>query len=196
MLVQHGEKDRGDDPGLTPLGARQARACAPLLVARDVVALYSSPARRCLETVAPIVDAIGLAAVIADDLIERMTWVPSSGMSLDEFLAEWERASADRDYVPSIGASSRAAGARMAAVMARLAREHATGTVVCVTHGGATVDLLRDVIGDRALERAAPGLIADGVPGGAVTTIGVTDSGLRVLEVARTGHLAPEPRMS
>jgi broad specificity phosphatase PhoE len=63
VLVRHGEASAswGDaagrhDPGLSPLGRRQAEAAADVLLARwpDPVQLVSSPMRRCVETAAPL----------------------------------------------------------------------------------------------------------------------------------------------
>jgi len=195
VLLQHGEKTSGsDDPGLTPTGGRQALACAHLLAGHDVVAIYCSPARRCVETARAIAKATELPVTIDQSLAERMSWVPSSALSIDEFLAEWQRATADRDYRPCVGESSRAAGTRMLAAVTRLAAPHAAGTVVCVTHGGATADLLRDLMEDEALERVAPRLIANGVPGGALTTLSSTSSGFRAIEVASTRHIPSSDR--
>jgi broad specificity phosphatase PhoE len=145
--------------------------------------------RRGIETANVIAEVHGLSASVDDALLERMEWVPSSGISLAEFLAEWERASRDRDRVPPVGASSRATGARMAAALARVGKGRAEGTVVCVTHGGATVDLLRDLMGDEALECAARGIIANGFPGGALTTILVTPTELRPVRIAEVDHI-------
>ena len=51
VIVQHGEKRAGStDPGLTDRGRRQATACADLLAKRPVVAIYTSPLRRAVET--------------------------------------------------------------------------------------------------------------------------------------------------
>ena len=47
-----------------------------------------------------------------------------------------------------------------------------TATVsVAVSHGGVTVDALRTIIGDDVLVAANPGIIDEGVPGGAITEL-------------------------
>jgi len=192
VLVQHGEKGQGDDPGLTPTGTRQAVACARRLA--DVIAVYTSPARRGQETASVIGQAHGLTAFVDDALAERMNWIPSSGVSLDEFLNEWEQTTLDRERVPPVGDSSRATAARMAFAVTRRAKQHPAGTIACVTHGGATVDLLRDLLGDHALGVAAPGLITNGVPGGALTTILATPTELRVIQIAAVDHIPEADR--
>jgi len=84
VLVQHGEKVSGfDDPGLAPRGVRQALACARILCERDVVAVCSSPARRCVETARPIADAVRLPVVTDEGLVERMNWASSSGLPFE-----------------------------------------------------------------------------------------------------------------
>jgi broad specificity phosphatase PhoE len=189
VLVQHAEKEPGvDDPGLTPKGERQARACAQHL-GNHVCGIFSSPARRCLATAEAIADIARLQVRVDEGLAERMTWVPSSGLSFDAFLAEWDQASRDRDFTPSTGRSSRATGVRMAEAIRRLAEASPPGTIACVTHGGATVDLLRDLVGDDGVIAAGPDLITSGVPGGALTTIVMTSARLRPIEIAASAHL-------
>jgi hypothetical protein len=56
------------------------------------------------------------------------------------------------------------------------------GSVVAVTHAGATTDLLRTLVGD---EQVPPGLLSDGIPACAITTL----NGLQVVEIARIAHL-------
>jgi hypothetical protein len=46
----------------------------------------------------------------------------------------------------------------------------------------------------RGLERTAPGLIANGAPGGALTTLSIADAGRRATDVASTAHLLPPGR--
>lgn len=65
LLVRHGqpawldEHGRGDnDPGLTPLGRRQALQTGARLVSTDVTEVLTSTARRALETVAPIAEML------------------------------------------------------------------------------------------------------------------------------------------
>lgn len=57
------------------------------------------------------------------------------------------------------------------------------GPVAVVSHGGATIDLLRTLAADAALP---PGLLAEGVPACAITTL----DDMRVVAIASTGHLS------
>lgn len=165
VLVQHAEKERRrGDPGLTTLGTRQARDVAARLAAEEWDLLLSSPLLRARQTAAPIAAACGLAVDVDARLRERMGWGEGDDSeSIDAFLADWERATRERDWTPPSGASSLATGRRMEQVLADLTT--APGTrALAVTHGGATVDLLRNLVPDATLEAQAPGVIADGVP--------------------------------
>ena len=196
VLVQHGEKTRtAGDPGLTPVGRQQAARTAAFLAGRHrsgarIDALLASPARRTRETAAPLAAALGLPVRLDARLRERMNWgdVPP-GQPLDAFLREWARATADRDFVPASGESSRTAGARLLAALDDLAATGPGERLVLVTHGGVTVDLLRTLVGDGAVRRRHPALLAQGVPPGAVTRLRRCDGGYVPVEVASVAHL-------
>jgi broad specificity phosphatase PhoE len=173
-IVQHAEKRRdGTDPALTERGHAQARATADRVAACGIDALYASPLLRARQTAAPIAAATGLAITIEDRVRERMTW--DGHQPLDEFFADWVRATADRSYVPRCGDSSFAAAERFRAFL--LDHEADDRRIAVVAHGGVTVDLVRSLIGDDALDRE---LIDNGVPACAITVI----DGLRVQAVA------------
>lgn len=137
-----------------------------------------------METAAPIAAAVSVPVTTDAGLIEGMNWSMASGLSLVEFLDEWRRATLDRDYLPSLGDSSRRAGERMERALVTLARTHAGGTVVAVSHGGVTVDLLRNILGDDHVRLLAPSVIDDGMPPAAVTTLIHGEQGWRVESVA------------
>jgi broad specificity phosphatase PhoE len=68
----------------------------------------------------------------------------------------------------------------MRACLADLAQE--PGPLALVTHGGATVDLLRTLIGDQAVPSE---LMHQGVPACAITML----DDLSVVEIASVSHL-------
>ena len=178
-LVQHGDKERSPgDPGLTELGRSQAAAAARWLRGTGLKVLYSSPLRRARETAEPIGQATGLAVHLDSRLRERLNW--DGTQAFDAFLAAWDRSTRDRDLVLGHGESSRSAGERLRLFLAGLAGE--IGPVAVVSHGGVTVDLLRNLLGDDELPA---GLIRDSVPSCAITTL----DGLHVTGIAATGHL-------
>jgi 8-oxo-dGTP diphosphatase len=77
FLVRHakaGEKSTwvGDDARrpLSKSGRRQAEALADRLAGEDVTALISSPALRCVDTLVPLADRMGLTVEVDDRLAE------------------------------------------------------------------------------------------------------------------------------
>ncbi|MEJ7582693.1 MAG: histidine phosphatase family protein [Acidimicrobiales bacterium] len=191
IIVQHAEKRReAGDPGLTATGRRQAVHVAAHLAERrpTPAALWSSPLKRAVETATAIAEQLHLPLQIDRRLRERMNWT-GDGQSLTAFLAEWERASADRDFAPTMGDSSRSAGDRFLVAIDELARRHADEVVVVVAHGGVTFDLLRTLGGDHAVRA----LLADGMPSCALTRLRNAHGVWEVVEVASTDHLVPAP---
>jgi 8-oxo-dGTP diphosphatase len=76
---------RGDDDErpLSDLGRRQARALVALLSRGPIHALFSSPARRCIQTLEPMAAFAGLPVVPLADLRQRL-----QGRESAEALAE------------------------------------------------------------------------------------------------------------
>ncbi|MBK0330844.1 histidine phosphatase family protein [Brachybacterium sp. MASK1Z-5] len=186
LLLQHGEKRRtAGDPVLTSRGRAQAEAAARLLTRLHPVALVSSPLARARETIAPLSDALGLDVDIDLRLRERMNL--DAGESVEEFVRAWSRSSTERSWSPPRGRSS----CSTARDMMRAVESHAVdgSVVVLATHGGATIDLLRSVLGDDELERRAPALIQQGVPGGAVTSLVPSDGSWAVHTIADDSHV-------
>ncbi len=174
LIVQHGEKERQPgDPGLTASGREQAQITAGWLAQNfNLSHIVSSPMRRAVETAALLGAASGLKPTTDDRLRERMNWNDSTEMSLDEFLAEWHQASADRSFLPRSGDSSDRAADRFLRTLRELADAADDGDVVAVVaHGGVTVDSLRTLLGDDAVLREQPDLIPNGVPCCAVTEL-------------------------
>jgi broad specificity phosphatase PhoE len=189
LVVQHGDKERtAGDPGLTDLGRTKAQATAEWLSsAEEVARVVASPMRRAVETARPIAAALGLDVTIDQRLRERMNW-EGTDQTLEEFLAEWQRASEDRSFVPQSGDSSEQAADRFLAALEELAGSGDEGAIVVVAHGGITVDAIRTVLGDRPLEAQQPALIAEGVPPCAITVFR-PDERRWVVELPSTEHL-------
>jgi len=174
LIVQHAEKDRlPGDPGLTEFGRLQAEATADWLCStRSVTRVVTSPLRRAVQTSEPIARLLGLEVTTDDRLRERMNWEGGDEQTVEEFMTEWRRASADRSFVPLNGDSSRQAAVRFIAALDELAMNTADDDeVVVVAHGGVTVDALRTLLGDDLLIAQRPSLIDDGVPCCAITTL-------------------------
>jgi broad specificity phosphatase PhoE len=88
------------------------------------------------------------------------------GLKISALYSSPMRTMRDRDWTPADGESSRQAGTRLQAFLADLA--DTPGPVAAVTHGGITVDLLRNLLGDDAVP--AP-VLAAGIPPCAVTAV-------------------------
>src|SRR5688500_14891082 len=98
LLVRHGQSEanrdgrmqgRLDTP-LTTFGRAQATALANRLAAEpSVVALYSSPLSRALETARVIGGRIGVTPVVLDDLIE-IDHGAATGLRHDEARQRWK----------------------------------------------------------------------------------------------------------
>lgn len=128
--------------------------------------------------------------VVDNRLVERMNW--DGSQAIEVFAQEWQRATVERSFRPTVGDSSRAAAERFLAFLSS-EELHQAGDAVAVSHGGVTVDLLRSTVGDEALEERAPGLISSGVPACALTTLEEEKGGWCLRSVAWTGHLGQIP---
>jgi broad specificity phosphatase PhoE len=183
-IVQHGEKQRvAGDPGLTDLGRAQATRTAKWFGAFDISAVYASDLRRARETAAIIAAPWGFDVIVDDRVRERMNW--DLGRPIEQFVADWERATNDRDFSPPSGDSSRFAGERFYAAVTEVSAEMSQASVIIASHGGVTCDLLRTLLGDEAV----PELARDGIPPCAITTLEVVDGDVEVGEIANTEHL-------
>jgi broad specificity phosphatase PhoE len=182
-LVQHGERERTPgDPGLTGRGREQATRTGQWLTTQDVAALWTSPLRRARQTADCIAAKTGLTVGHDTRLRERLNW--DGSIPLDAFMALWARTTHDRDLVPPWTApgrqSSRQAGARLQAFLASMPDR--SGPVAAVTHGGVTIDVLRNLLGDDALP---PTVLEAGIPPCAITTL----DGPTVISIASQAHL-------
>ena len=141
FLVQHAEAEPGPgDPGLAHAGRLQAGRTAQWLYGCGLNAIYSSPLRRAVETAEYIAGAAGLAVRRDVRLRERVNWDVSQ--TLEEFLAEWDRSTLDRDFMPGHGDSSRQAGQRLRSFLLDLAAE--PGPVAAISHGGTPLSSSQD----------------------------------------------------
>lgn len=185
FLVQHAEKQRrGGDPGLTVTGRAQALWTGTCFRGRGVSQVWASPLRRARETAEIIAAVLGLPVHTDARLRERMIW--NGSQPLDAYFAEWARTTADRDYQPLMGDSSRAAGDRFATFLAEHAADR--GKTVVVSHGGVTVDLIRTLYGDEALAER-PALLSSGVPACAITSLAASPDGWALEQLADDAHL-------
>jgi broad specificity phosphatase PhoE len=134
--------------------------------------------RRARETAEGIASVTGLTIRHDARLRERLNW--DGSLPFEAFLDLWAKTMRDRDWTPAEGESSRQAGMRLAEFLSGLA--DTPGPVAAVTHGGVTVDLLRNLLGDDAVPAA---VLAAGIPPCAVTAV----DDLTVVMIASVSHL-------
>ncbi|WP_405585114.1 histidine phosphatase family protein [Streptomyces sp. NBC_01092] len=149
VLLRHGETlltperrisgSGGSNPGLSPVGRRQARAAADALAHRGgIEAVVTSPMRRCQETARPVAERLGLNLQVDRDLREADfgAW---EGLTFSEVrerypddLSAWF---ASPESAPS-GAEEtmHQVTRRVAAVRDGLLAQYAGATVVIVSH--------------------------------------------------------------
>lgn len=138
-LVRHAESAPSPDVPepdwpLSARGAAQAAALVAALRAVDARAIYSSPYRRAMQTVAPLAAELGMAVSAVDALRERSL----GGMFPDADLpAMFARCWADVEFAPPGGESNAACARRVAGAMAALAERHPGEAIVVASHGNA-----------------------------------------------------------
>lgn len=146
LLLRHGPVDYMDgrkcclgsrtDPPLTPAGRAAAAALAPMLRARGVQAVWSSPLLRCRETAEAMAAGLPTGCVPGLEEQDCGAW---DGLSFDEirarFPAEYARRGLDPALPPPGGEPPDQCAARGLAALRRLA-EQAEGNLAVVAHAG------------------------------------------------------------
>jgi len=146
VLVRHAETDwnrenrfQGHaDPPLNEHGRRQAEVLAADLAGKTFAGAYTSPLRRARETASIVADALQLAVVTDESLMEVDvgSW---SGLTRAEVeqrfpvgFARW----LEYGHGWEDGESYAELGARVVAGLLSISGAHPTGRVLVVTHGG------------------------------------------------------------
>ena len=145
FLVRHGltaltgSKLYGRTAGihLDRRGRAQAIHLAGRLAAVHPTAMYSSPLERCIETIEPSASDLGLAIAPSEPLIEMDAgeWTGRSLASLRRTKLWRQVQSSPSTFRFPGGESFPEAQARAVGEVLRIARRHARGRVVAVTHG-------------------------------------------------------------
>ena len=65
-VMRHLPPNDGPDPGLSPLGAEQAKELANLLAGRPIKGIFVTDTRRSRETAAPLAATLGISPIIYD----------------------------------------------------------------------------------------------------------------------------------
>ena len=146
VLVRHALPVRIDathdgtpaDPGLAERGFAQAARLPAALAGEAIDAVYSSPARRALETAAPLAAALGAQVVVEQGIAEFDAADPSY-VPVEELKASgdprWHRLVAGDLYSDSVDPAE--FRARVVEAVERIAAAHPGGRVVLFSHSGA-----------------------------------------------------------
>ena len=159
LLARHGQSTWNadgrwqgqEDPPLSTVGVRQARAAAACVGTFDAIA--ASPLARALTTATIIADALGAGPVLTDrDLVERHAG-GFQGLTRpeieDRFPGYLEAGRRPPGWEPDEDVALRASGA-----LARLVDRIGGGTALVVTHGG-VIGCLERLVGVRRDEKLA-----------------------------------------
>ena len=158
VLLRHGETlltpqrrlsgSGGTNPGLSPVGRRQAEAAAEALAGRGgIEAVVTAPLRRCQETARSAAARLGLGVEVEPDLREADfgAW---EGLTFAEVRERYpddlDAWFASPDSPPSGGGETmQQVTRRVAAVRDRLCARHAGATVLLVSHVAPVRTLIR-----------------------------------------------------
>ena len=132
-LVRHAHADWEPDEArpVSEAGRSAARTVTELLSAFPIIATYSSPARRSIETISGLVERVGLCPTVVPDLRQRELPAIPAG--------DFERVVLESWNAPTIaaagGESNGMAQTRALAVVRQLVIRHAGQHLVIATHG-------------------------------------------------------------
>jgi broad specificity phosphatase PhoE len=185
-FIRHGKRDNRLvwDPSLTPEGRAEAGLLAAQLASLNITEIFISPLARASETAGIIGTTLALEVVENLRLRERMNWGDFEGQTFDDFVAEWDRCSRERDFQPSVGDSSIGAGRRIESFVSDC-HARSLGSVVAVTHGGVLADFLLNVFLLDELDRVrsefrAHPYSSDVIPECSLTTVDYDGSRYRL----------------
>jgi 2,3-bisphosphoglycerate-dependent phosphoglycerate mutase len=132
-LVRHAHSDwqPNETRPLSAGGGSSARALADQLAHIPIAAIYSSPARRALETIEPLARHLQLQPVILMDLRERELSASTAAEFHAAVAASWK----EPDVPFRNGESNTAAQIRGVAILRKVLDEHPNQHVVLSTHG-------------------------------------------------------------
>lgn len=147
ILVRHGQTDwnlegryqgHADAP-LNATGRAQAGALAEQLAGQSFEAIYSSNLRRAHETAGIIAEKHGMI-VLVDERLREVNLGGWEGMLFSDIVAqypsEWEQRQRDPAHSrPPGGESASELSVRVLAAVDEIARRHAPGPVLIVSHG-------------------------------------------------------------
>ncbi len=128
------------------------------------------------DSIAAEILATTLNLEVTEDsrLRERMNWGDLEDQPFNEFVAQWERCSRERNYQPSFGDSSIEAGRRIEAFISDCYLQASGETVIGVIHGGVLADFLLNVFSFEELSRVRPEFCDDPYSGKVIQECSMT----------------------
>jgi broad specificity phosphatase PhoE len=134
---------------LTPKGLARAEEIGKELAGRDVVAVYSSPARRAQQTAVAIAKSLELGAPTVSESFRTLdSGSDPHAASGSARMKNWK---AKKDPRPAGGESLADGNARASAAIVELATKYAGHAIVIVTHGEIASSLLTRAAGQDLL---------------------------------------------
>jgi 2,3-bisphosphoglycerate-dependent phosphoglycerate mutase len=127
----HSEWSRGESRSLSKQGTAAAELLAARLSAQPIMAIYSSPSRRTVDTVAPLAERLRLEIIMVEQLRERD--VPA--VPLREFEQMIKQAWQSPESSPLGGESNVHAQKRGGDVLHKIVARHPGHHIVVSTHG-------------------------------------------------------------
>lgn len=198
VVVRHGQAEGNQDHRfighsqmrLTDAGHGQARALASRLIAQPVTRIVSSDLARCVDTVAPLAEDLGLG-VETDPRLREVDNGEWTGLLPEEIAQRWPELW--DDYVRGRDVQ-RPAGERWADVASRVVPVtedllSGDGVVVVGTHSGPALIMARWASGSEVAGNVFRGHLG-ALHNGSLTVIG---NGPRLISFNDVGHLAPLP---
>ncbi|MFF1354950.1 histidine phosphatase family protein [Streptomyces sp. NPDC058297] len=198
VLLRHGETlltperrlsgSGGSNPGLSPVGHRQAQGAAEALARRgDIEAVVTSPMRRCQETAESVAARLGLNVQVDRDLREA-DFGDWEGLTFPEVrerypddLSAWL---ASPESPPSgAGETMQQVTRRVAAVRDGLMTQYAGATILVVSHVVPVRTLIR-----LALQAPPHSLFRMEVAAASLSTVTYADDGTATLQTLNDTH--------
>jgi probable phosphoglycerate mutase len=192
VLVRHALPVRVDatddgapaDPGLAERGFAQAERVVRALAGDDVIALYTSPARRARETAAPLEQALGIPAQVEEGIAEFDS-ADNSYVPVEELKAandpRWHALMKGDLY--SRGVDPAAFRARVIDAVERIVARHPGGRAVLFSHAGSINAAAGHVLAQERTIWFPPAYCS-------ITRIGAARDGRRgITSLNETGHV-------
>ena len=155
FLIRHAEAvyDPKIPDARRPLSVRGLSQAAELVEQVErlgIEEIHTSPYERCLCTIAPLADKLGLHPNVVHDLRER---VFTDG-HIQDWAATWRTAWMDPDFAFDDGESGRRAQARMHEAMIRLVTASPAKKLAVSSHGNVIALLLQQIDSSFSFEHA------------------------------------------